>query len=196
MAWPEVAKTTRNVCRGHSVRGFSLHAESNNRAASNLFVSRAVKTQFADSQPAVRSYGRTERAARHWPGIVKVAQPRFRIEHRTGLVVRKFLEALFRLRTFVEHSRFSVAGKLRRQPLNRISRPRSNTARLLRVRLFEVREPLLQSDRIQLINGKHTHAALRASRTTRQPLAATPRGLGQSSIHDLDQRAIRSRQSP
>src|ERR1039458_1497815 len=166
MAWPEVAKTTWNVCRGHSVRGFSLHAESNNRpptrtltrlkfsqhfrlqvlrisnhlAASNLFVSRAVKTQFADSQPAVRSYGRTERAARHWPGIVKVAQPRFRIEHRTGLVVRKFLEALFRLRTFVEHSRFRVAGKLRRQPLNRISRPRSNTARLLRVRLFEVRE--------------------------------------------------------
>lgn len=155
-----------------------------------------MKTKFAHSQPTVRSHGRTKRAASHRPSIVKIAQSRLRIEHRTHLIVRKFRKALFRLRTFVEHARLSIARKLRRQPLCRISRPQANTPRPLRVRLFKLSQPTLQPDRIQLIDGKHTHAALRASRTTHQPLAATARGIGQSSVHDLEQRPIRSRQSP
>jgi len=200
----------------------SLHAEGNNRAPArtssllyflqqirfhiirvddhlaggNLFITRAVKTKFAHSQAAVRSHGRTKRAASHRPGIVKIAQSGLRIEHRTDLIVRKFREPLLRLRTFVEHARSRIARKLRRQSPNRISRPQANPARPLRIRLFKISEPLLQPDPIQLIDGKYTHTALRASRTTHQPLAATPRGIGQSTIHDLDQRPISSRQSP
>src|SRR6266478_3118740 len=85
-------------------------------AGSNLFVSRAVKTEFANSEAALRSYGRTKRAARHWPGIVKIAQSGLRIEHRTELIIRKFREALFRLRTFVKHACLRVPRKLRHQP--------------------------------------------------------------------------------
>src|SRR6266478_5079198 len=106
-------------------------------AGSNLFVSSAVKTEFAHSQATVRSHGRTKRAARHRPDIVKIAQSGLRIEHRTDLIISKFREALFRLRTFVEHARSHIARKLRRQPLNRISRPLANAACPLRVRLFE-----------------------------------------------------------
>src|SRR6266481_5810066 len=148
----------------------SLHAERNNRlpartlhllqfpqqlrlhiiriddhlAGSNLFVSSAVKTEFANSEAALRSYVRTKRAARHWPGIVKIAQSGLRIEHRTELIVSKFREPLLRLRTFVEHARFHVAGKLRRQPLHRIPRPRANSPRPSRVCLLEITQPLLQ----------------------------------------------------
>jgi hypothetical protein len=57
-------------------------------------------------------------------------------------------------------------------------------------------QPSLQPRRIQLIDGKHAHATLRASRTTRQPLAATPRSIGQSSVDNLYQRPIPSQQSP
>src|SRR6266403_2695254 len=153
-------------------------------ACGNLFVSSAVKTEFANSEAAVRSHGRTKRAARHWPGIVKIAQSGLRIEHRAHLIVSKFREPLLRLRTFVEHARFHVAGKLRRQPLHRIPRPRANSPRPSRVCLLEITQPLLQPHRIQLIDDKNANAALRASRTTHQPLAATPRGIGQSYVHD------------
>jgi len=96
----------------------SLHAEGNNRlpartscllqflqqlrfqvvrvdehlAGGNLFVGRAVKTKFADSRAAFCPHGRTKRAARRRPGIVKFAQSGLRIEHRTDLIVRKFRE--------------------------------------------------------------------------------------------------------
>ena len=54
---------------------------------------------------------------------------------------------------------------------------------------------MLQPDCTQLIDGKHTHAALRTSPTTHQPLAATSRSIGQGGIHDLDQFPIPDRQS-
>ncbi len=159
-------------------------------------MTRAVKTQLTNSQTVFGSHGRTKRAARHRPRIVEIAQSGLRIEHGTRLIIGKFRKAIFRLRSFVKHAGFCVTRKLRRQPLNRQPRPLANTERPLRVRLCEVGQPLLQPHRIQLIDGKHADAALRASRTTYQPFAATPRGIGQSSVHDLDQRAIRSRQSP
>src|SRR5713226_3328158 len=145
---------------------FQVVRVNDHLAGGNLFVGRPVKTQLADSQAAFCPHGRAKRAAHHRPGIVEIAQSGIRIEHRTRLIVRKLCEALFRLRTFVEYARFRVAGKLRRQPPNRRPRSLANTACPLRVRLFKVSQPLLQPDRIQSIDGKHTHAALRASRTT------------------------------
>ncbi len=55
---------------------------------------------------------------------------------------------------------------------------------------------MLQPHRIQLTYGKHTDATLRASRTTRQPLAAASRSLSQGGIHDLNERGIPGWQSP
>ena len=169
---------------------------NNHLAISNLLITRALKAQFADSQPAFRSHGRTKRAAGHRPSVVEIAQPRLRIEHRTRFIIGKLRKALFRLRTFIKHARSCVARKIRRQPPHRFSRPQANTPRPPRVRLLKGSQPALQPRRVQLIDRKHTHAALRASRTTHQPLAATPRNIGQSSVHNLNQRAIPSRQSP
>jgi hypothetical protein len=160
-----------------------------------------VKTKFANTQSAFRPHRRTKRAARHRPEIVKFAQPRLRIEHRTRLIVGKVREALLRLRAFVEHlrvehARFRVSGKLRRQPLHRVSRPFANLPSPQRVRLFQTNQTPPQPHGIQWIDGKYAHAALCASRTTYQPIATTLRSIGQSRIHNLDQRPIPSRQWP
>ncbi len=190
--------SARTPCRFQFSEQIRLHVIriDNHLAACDLLIRRTVKTKLANSQPAVRSYGRTKRAARHRPGIVKIAQSRLWIEHRTHLIVRKFRKALFRFLPFVQHARFRIPRKLRRQPLHRSPGPLANAGRPLRVRLFKLRQLLLQPHRIQLIDGKHAHATLRASRTAHQPLAAAPRGVGQSGVHDLNQRLIRSRQSP
>src|SRR5260370_82344 len=105
---------------------FQVVRVNDHLAGGNLFVGRPVKTQLADSQAAFCPHGRAKRAAHHRPGIVEIAQSGIRIEHRTGLIVRKLREALFRLRTFVEHARFRVAGKLRRQPPKQAPPPTSN----------------------------------------------------------------------
>jgi hypothetical protein len=55
---------------------------------------------------------------------------------------------------------------------------------------FKVREAPSQSMGIQLINGKHTNAALRATGAADQPVAAPPLRVDQGSVHDLYQRAI------
>jgi hypothetical protein len=46
------------------------------------------------------------------------------------------------------------------------------------------------------MNGKHADATLRASGTTRQPLAAASGCIRERNIHDLEQRSIAGRQSP
>jgi hypothetical protein len=175
---------------------FHIIRINNHLAAGNLFITRPVKAQFADSEPAFRSHGRTKRAAGHRPSIVEIAQTRLQIEHRTRFIIAKLRKARFRLRTFIKHASSCVARKIRRQPPHRFSRPRANAPRAPRVRLLHGSQPALQPRRIQLIDGKYAHAALRASRTTHQPLAATPGSIGQRSVHNLNQRAIPSRQSP
>ncbi len=157
---------------------FQVVRVDNHLARSNLFISRAVETQLANTQAAFCSQGRTKGAASHRPRIVEIAQSALRIERRTRLIIRKFREAFFRLRAFIEHARFRVAGKVGRQALNRISCPLANPFRPARVRLFQVSQSALQAHRIQLIDGKHTDATLRTSRTTHQPLAAAARGIG------------------
>jgi hypothetical protein len=175
--------------------GFQGVRIRNHFAGSDLFISRPVIAKLADSQATFRSYGRTKGAASHRPRVVESAQSGLRIEHRARLVIGKFREAFFRLRTFIEHARLRIAGKLCRQALNRISRPIADPPRPLRVRLFQVSQSPLQPQRIQLIDGKRTDTALRASGTTHQPLAATARSIGQSRVDDLDQDRIRGWQS-
>src|SRR6266852_7123415 len=58
--------------------------------------------------------------------------------------------------------------------------------------LFELAQPVLQPRCIELIDGERTHAALRASRTASQPVAASLRRVSQGRIHNLHQRMISS----
>jgi len=64
----------------------------------------------------------------------------------------------------------------------------------LRIGFSQVSQPLLQPQRIQLMDRKDADAALRASRMTDKPFAAAPRDIGQSSIDNLDQFLITSQQ--
>jgi hypothetical protein len=40
--------------------------------------------------------------------------------------------------------------------------------------------------RVELIDGEHPNATLRATGTTGQPIAASPCGIGERGIHDLN----------
>jgi hypothetical protein len=66
----------------------------------------------------------------------------------------------------------------------------------LRIRFFQIGQPVLQPHHIQLMDGKHPHTALRASRTARKPFTAAPLSIRQSSIHYLDQFPVVSWQLP
>jgi hypothetical protein len=43
------------------------------------------------------------------------------------------------------------------------------------------------------MDGKHSHAALGASRTACEPFAGAPRSIGQRGVYDLDQFPVASR---
>jgi hypothetical protein len=176
--------------------GFQILRVRNHLASGNLLIAGTVITQFANPQATLRSHRRTKSSARHGASLVKITQSGLWIEHRTEFVVSKFCEPIFRLRTFVQHARLRIPGKIRRQPRDRSSRPRANAACPLRIRFFQIGQPVLQPHGIQLMNGKHSHTALRASGMACKPFAAAPRGIRQSSIHDLDQFTVASRQSP
>jgi hypothetical protein len=137
-----------------------------------------MKTKVANSQPALRSHRRAKSTASHRPRRVKLAQSRLRIEHRTYLVIPKVRKTLFGFRPFVQNARLSIPWKRRRQPSHGITRPRPNPPRSKRIGSFNLGQTVLQPHGIQLIDGKHPHATLRASRMTNQPLAAAPGSIG------------------
>ena len=62
-----------------------------------------------------------------------------------------------------------------------------SSALALRILLFEFYQSLSQPDGVQLIDGKHSHATLRATRPAGQPVAAFLKGIGQRGIHNLNQ---------
>ena len=65
--------------------------------------------------------------------------------------------------------------------------PFEDAIRTLRIFLFEFRQAFSQADGVELINGKHSHATLRATRPASQPLAALLEGIVQGRIYNLDQ---------
>jgi hypothetical protein len=54
-------------------------------------------------------------------------------------------------------------------------------------------QPLLQTGRIQLINGENPYTALRASWSADQPIATASRGVGQRSVQDLNELRVPKR---
>jgi hypothetical protein len=63
----------------------------------------------------------------------------------------------------------------------------------LRSALFQFREAFAEPERIELTYGKHANAALRASGTACEPVAASTRSIGERSVHNLNQGLIVSR---
>jgi len=61
--------------------------------------------------------------------------------------------------------------------------------------MFQLHESFPQSDSIELTYGEHSKTALRATRTTDQPLAAPVSSISQRGIHYLNQCPILARQT-
>src|SRR5664280_3245886 len=57
----------------------------------------------------------------------------------------------------------------------------------VRIDHFQLGQPLLQSQRVELVDGERSHAALCASRLADQPLAAAAGRIGEGRIDNLHQ---------
>jgi hypothetical protein len=66
----------------------------------------------------------------------------------------------------------------------------ADLSRAHRSALLELRESLLQTENVQLINRKYSNATLRATWPASQPFTTPARGIGQRSVNDLDQGLI------
>ena len=80
-----------------------------------------------------------------------------------------------------------------RQTTHRLASPFPDVSCTLRREHFEFRETLAQPENVQLIDGKHSDATLRTTRTANEPVAASTRGICQRGVHDLDQLLISRR---
>ncbi len=130
---------------------------------------------------------RPKGATGHGPRSVEVACSCFRIKNRTGFIIGKIGKSLFRLFIFRQYSCRRITRKSRREPLDSVTSARPNTGRPLRIRFLQHHKPMPQPSGVKLVDRKWANAALRATRTANKPLPCTPRSIGQSSIHDLDQ---------
>jgi hypothetical protein len=59
---------------------------------------------------------------------------------------------------------------------------------------FKFDESMLQASCIELGDGKHAYAALRAAGTAHEPGAAAAAGVGQGGVDDLDEFLVARRQ--
>jgi hypothetical protein len=100
---------------------------------------------------------------------------------------------LFRLLAFIQQAASWITRKLLRQPGNRFPSALPHASGTLRRKFFQVRKSLPEPDSVELIYGEYSDAALRATGTTDEPLAASAHGVGQLCIHDLNQRLISRR---
>jgi hypothetical protein len=86
----------------------------------------------------------------------------------------------------VQHAADRISWKFGRQPSCRVASPLLHSRSALRCTLLQIGEPAPQTESIQLIDGKHSNAALRASRPAHQPLAASAGHIGERGVYDLD----------
>jgi hypothetical protein len=155
-------------------------------ASGDLFIARALETQFANTQTILRPHGWPKCPAGHRTRLVQLAQPRLRIEHWTWLVIRERRETTLCFLARRQHTSFRIAGKAGGKPRYRITCPDNDPLGALRFQLAQRRKPSPQSRRIELIDRKHPDAALCAARAARKPFPGTPRSIHQRRIHNLD----------
>jgi hypothetical protein len=151
----------------------------------NFFVTGALKTKLANAQATFRAHRRAKNAASHRSRFIEITKPGLGIECRTRLIIRELGEPLFRLLAFIQQATDWITGKVLRQPGNRVPSALARPSGALRRTHFQIRKSLPEPRSIELIDGKHSDAALRAPGTAGDPLAASARGVGQRRVHDL-----------
>jgi hypothetical protein len=86
-----------------------------------------------------------------------------------------------------------IPGELPCKPGNGIARAFSHSSATLRRSRFQICKSFPEPDSIELTYGKHANAALRATRTTGEPFAASARRVGKRGVHNLHQLLISKR---
>jgi hypothetical protein len=97
---------------------------------------------------------------------------------------------LFRILALVQQAAIWIAREVFRKPGNRFPSALTDVGSPAGCGLFQPRKPLPKPGSIELVYGEHSHATLRAAGPADEPLSASMSGIGQGSIHDLDQRVI------
>jgi hypothetical protein len=92
---------------GFEIVGIDFHF-----AAGDLLVSRTVKTELADAQPAFGPDRWSERPTGNRSRRIELTGSGCWIERRTGFFVGKTLEPLFCVHVFREHASLRIAGEL------------------------------------------------------------------------------------
>jgi hypothetical protein len=155
----------------------------------HFFFRGADKTQLAMSQVVFGGQRRPESAANYRARLVDLTGALFGVEHRTGLAVAILIPvpARFIGLIVIQQAGGEIAGKIGRKARDGSMCPFEDAAGTLMIFLLEFGQAFSQADGVELINGKHTHATLRAARPASQPLAAFLEGIVQGRIHNLDQ---------
>jgi hypothetical protein len=162
----------------------------NHFTGSDLRVAGSLKAEFAGSKAIFGTDRRSENAACHRARIIEVTETGLRIESRAGFILREGFEALASFIGIVQKASLRISREIGGQASDAFASAFSNFRGALRSVRLKTIESLLQPDRIKLIDGKHTDAALRASGPANQPIAAFLDGFGQTRIDNLDQLSI------
>jgi len=146
-----------------------------------------VKAKFAHTQALLGANWRAEDAAGHRARLVKLAAAGLRIEHRTGLVVGEFFKALAECFFLIENSCDGIAGKVGGKADTRVASTLTDCGSTMWSARLQLLQASLQAKSIELVDGKRSNAALRATGTADQPSAAAPGGISERGVNDLDQ---------
>jgi hypothetical protein len=119
--------------------------------------------------------------------------PTRRIECRASLIIREVSKASFRLFPAIQQPANRVSREILGQPGNRFPRALSHPCGSLWGALFQFREACAKPECIELTYGKHAKAALRASGTAGEPVAASTRSISERRVYNLNQGLIASR---
>jgi len=170
--------------------GFQIFRVCIHFARRNFLVGGALKTKFANADAIFGTNWRPEDAASHGASFIELTKSSFRIERRARLIIGELSEAPFRLLAFVQQACIRIAREILRQAGNRVPSALPHASGALRGRLFQNSKSLPESFSVKLIDCKHSDAALRAPRTTGEPLATSTRSICERQVHDLNQRLI------
>jgi hypothetical protein len=159
-------------------------------ARGDFFLTCAVIAELADSKAILGANRRPEDAARHRPCRIQVAHACLGVEHWTNLIICKVGESLLPIRRIVKNPCPRIAGEFAFNPRNRLLYTSKHAPGTFWIDFLELSKAGAQALRIELADGKHSYAALRAPRTADKPLAAAPGCIGQRCIYDLHELPI------
>jgi hypothetical protein len=173
---------------GFKVVGIGLHF-----AGSNLGFGSTVEAEIADAQVTFfRHERRTEGAAHHGAKFVEFTGPGGGVEHGTRLVVGKVIPAfaIVVVIGFIEQAGGGIARVFGGKAGDGIESAFADAGGAVGVGLFGICKTVLEAKRVELIDGEHPVATVRATGTAGQPFAAALHGVGEGGVDDLDELLI------